>query len=254
MTDLSGRHAVVTGGGTGIGAAIARVLSKAGAAVTVMARDRARLEDTAAGLETAQAVAIDVTEEGSVERAFARAEEGFGPVHILVNNAGVAPTAPFAKMSLADWNGVLAVNLTGVFLCSRAVARAMLTAKTGRIINIASTAGLKGYPYVSAYVASKHGVIGLTRALAAEFATKGVTVNSICPGYTDTDIVRRAVQTIVEKTGRSEADALSELVKSNPQRRLIDPEEVASLALWLCGEEARSVTGQALAVAGGEVM
>lgn len=253
MTDLKGQHAVITGGGTGIGRAIARLFAEKGASITLMARDEARLQAVADALPKAQAISLDITDEDGVARAFDRAAERFGPAHILVNNAGIAPTAPFHKTSYADWNRVMAVNAGGLFLCSRAALQHMKELNHGRIINIASTAGLKGYPYVSAYVASKHAVIGLTRALALELARKPVTVNSICPGFTNTDIVQRSIETIMEKTGRSERDALAELVKNNPQQRLIEPDEIAALALWLCSPDASSITGQSLAVAGGEV-
>ncbi len=245
---------MVTGGGTGIGAAIAGRLSAAGARVTLMGRTLDRLESKAAELGDAQAIAADVTDESSVEQAFERARAEFGPISILVNNAGAAPSAPFKKTSLALWNSAIEVNLTGVFLCSRAVIEGMLEAGAGRIINIASVAGLKGYGYVSAYCAAKHGVIGLTRSMALEFATKGITVNAICPGFADTQIVADAIENITAKTGRSPEQALGELTKHNPQGRLIDAGEVAAMALWLCSEDTRSVTGQALALAGGEVM
>lgn len=254
MIDLSGQHAVITGAGTGIGAAIARRFAAAGAAVTLMARRPEPLEATAAELAKAQHICLDVTDEAAVAGGVAKAAQAFGPVSVLVNNAGIAPSRPFSRTSLEDFRSAIDVNLVGVFLCTRAVLPAMLEADWGRIITIASTAGLKGYPYVSAYVASKHGAIGLTRALALEVARTGITVNAVCPGFTDTDIVQRSVATIVEKTGRSPEEALAELVKSNPQGRLIDPDEVAGTALWLCSHDARSVTGQALGIAGGEVI
>ena len=252
--DLSGHHAVVTGGGSGIGAAIAGRLAGHGAAVTLVGRTIGRLEARAAELPKAKAIACDVTVESAVGEAFAQARDRFGPVSILVNNAGAAPSAPFAGTTLELWQSVLAVNLTGVFLCSRAAIGDMLDSDGGRIVNIASTAGLTGYAYVSAYCAAKHGVVGLTRSMAIEYARKGITVNAICPGYTETDIVANAVDNIVAKTGRSVEEARAELTRHNPQGRIVDPDEVAALALWLCSDDARSVTGQALAVAGGEVM
>ena len=194
----------------------------------------------------------DVTSREQVNAAVAAAEAESGPISILINNAGTANAAPFAKMGDVDWDSTLAVNLTGVFNCTKAVVGAMLHAGFGRIVNIASTAALTGYAYVAAYCAAKHGVLGLTRALAREYAAKGITVNAVCPGYTDTDIVRRAVENIVASTGRTEEDALAELLKVNPQRRLIQPDEVADAVIWLCGQH--SITGQAIAVDGGEVL
>lgn len=254
MTNLKGQHAIITGGGTGIGRAIAQLFAERGAAVTLMARNEERLKAVSDTLPKAQAIALDITDEDGVATAFDRAAKRFGPAHILVNNAGIAPTASFAKTTYDNWNLVMSVNAGGIFLCTRAALEQMKQTDHGRIINIASTAGLKGYSYVSAYVASKHAVIGLTRALALELAGKPITINSICPGFTNTDIVQRSIETIINKTGRNEQDALAELVKNNPQRRLIEPDEIAALALWLCSPDARSVTGQSLSVAGGEVM
>lgn len=254
MTNLKGQHAIITGGGTGIGRAIAQLFAERGAAVTLMARNEERLKAVCDTLPKAHAIALDITDEDGVATAFKRAAERFGPAHILVNNAGIAPTASFAKTTYDNWNLVMSVNAGGIFLCTRAALEQMKQTDHGRIINIASTAGLKGYSYVSAYVASKHAVIGLTRALALELAGKPITINSICPGFTNTDIVQRSIETIINKTGRSEQDALAELVKNNPQKRLIEPDEIAALALWLCSPDARSVTGQSLSVAGGEVM
>ena len=250
---LAGRHAVVTGGGRGIGAAIARHLAGLGAAVTVMGRDVSRLEETAAALPGARALACDVTDEAAVGRAFAQAVEQTGAAHILVNNAGAAVSAPLARTTLEQFHAMIEVNLTGAFLCCRAVLPAMLAAGTGRIVNIASTAGLTGGAYISAYCAAKHGLVGLTRALALETADKGITVNAVCPGYTETAMAHRAIAAIVEKTGRSEAEARAELVKTNPQGRLVQPEEVAATVAFLCLPGAESITGQAVVLAGGEV-
>jgi NAD(P)-dependent dehydrogenase (short-subunit alcohol dehydrogenase family) len=253
-TSLAGRHALVTGGGRGIGAAIATVLGTAGAKVTLLGRNQARLQDTAATLPMARAIRCDVTDEAAVGAAFAEARQTFGPVTILVNNAGAAESAPLARTSLDLFRRMLEVNLVGTFLCSRAALPDMLETGCGRIVNVASVAGLKGAAYVSAYCAAKHGVIGLTRALALETARKGITVNAVCPSYTDTDMARSAIATIVEKTGRSAEQAEAELVGKNPQARLIRPEEVAATVLWLCAPETEAITGQAIALAGGEVM
>lgn len=251
---LDGRHAVVTGGGRGIGLAIATALAAEGARVTLLGRDEARLNKTAGTLPIAQAVRCDVTSEASVAAALDQATRDFGPAAILVNNAGAAESAPLARTSLELFRRMLDVNLVGTFLCSRAALPDMLDAGFGRIVNVASVAGLKGAAYVSAYCAAKHGVIGLTRALAMETATKGITVNAVCPSYTDTDMTRRAIANIIEKTGRSAAEAEAELVRKNPQGRLIRPEEVAATVLWLCAPGTEAITGQAIAVAGGEVM
>jgi 3-hydroxybutyrate dehydrogenase len=251
---LDGRHAVVTGGGRGIGAAIASALAAAGAKVTVMGRNEPQLRERAATLPIAQAVRCDVTDEAGVAAAFAEATRTFGPPTILVNNAGAAASAPFARTSLELFRGMLEVNLIGTFLCSRAALPGMFEAGFGRIVNVSSIAGLKGAAYVSAYCAAKHGVVGLTRALALETATKGITVNAVCPSYTDTDMARQAIANIAEKTGRSAAEAEAALVQKNPQGRLIRPEEVAATVLWLCAPGTEALTGQAIALAGGEVM
>lgn len=257
MAELAGRHAVVTGGGRGIGEAIARILAGRGARVTIMGRDQGRLAGTAASLGgdgVVRAVGIDVADPRSVGAAFDAARAGFGPVHLLVNNAGQAHSAPFAKTSIELWRQMLDVNLTGCFLCSQAALPDMLAAGFGRIVNVASTAGLVGYQYVSAYVASKHGVIGLTRSLALELARKPVTVNAVCPGYTETDIVAGTIANIAAKTGRSAEQARAELTKSNPQGRLVQPQEVANAVAWLCLPGSEAITGQAISVSGGEVM
>ncbi len=250
---LEGKHAVVTGGGRGIGAAIATTLAGDGAALTLMGRDEARLADQAGKLERARAVALDLTDAESIERAFAEAVDGFGPVSVLVNNAGVVETAPFTRSTVEQWNRMIDVNVLGTMLCTKAVLPAMVEAGWGRVVNIASVAGLKGYAYVAGYCATKHAVVGMTRALAAETARQGVTVNAVCPGYTDTDMVREGIRNIMDKTGRSEKEACAELVKHNPQGRLIEPNEVAATVAWLCLPGSESVTGQAIAIAGGEV-
>jgi NAD(P)-dependent dehydrogenase (short-subunit alcohol dehydrogenase family) len=251
---LHGKHAVVTGGGTGIGAAIASALSEAGARVTLMGRTLATLEAQAANMQNAQSVTVDVSDQASVEEAFANARKTFGPVDILVNNAGVADPAPFAKLDMALWQRSIGVNLTGPYLCMQAALGDMQKVKAGRIINIASTAGLIGYAYVSAYCAAKHGVIGLTKAVALEVARKNITVNAVCPGYTETDIVFNAIENIVAKTGRTAEEAKAELTARNPQGKLVQPDEVANAVLWLCAPGSDAITGQSIAVAGGEVM
>jgi NAD(P)-dependent dehydrogenase (short-subunit alcohol dehydrogenase family) len=256
-TSLANKHALITGAGTGIGAAIAVAFSAAGARVTLAGRRRApllALQKTLGESRAFVAADFDVIEETKVRAGVAAARAAFGPVDILVNNAGEAPSAPFLKTDLATWNRVLAVNLTGAFLVTREVVPDMLAKRAGRVINVASTAGLVGYPYVSAYVAAKHGMIGLTRSLAREFARAAVTVNALCPGYTDTPLFDRAIDAIVAKTQRSRGDARASLTAANPQGRLVTPEEVAQTALWLASAAAEAITGQAIAVAGGEVM
>ena len=253
MTNLAGHHAVITGGGTGIGAAIARTLHGAGARVTLMGRRLEPLQHVAASLPGAAAICIDVTDEASVEAAMAEAR-AIAPVTILVNNAGGAETAPLAKTSMALWQQMIAVNLTGAFLCTRAVLKEVSQAENGRIITVASTSGLKGYAYTGAYAAAKHGVIGLTRTLALELANTGATANAICPGFADTELVQRSIAAVTEKTGKTADEVLAQFVRDNPQKRLIRPEEVAATALWLCDPLSGSVNGQAIAIAGGEVM
>lgn len=251
---LEGLHAAVTGGGSGIGAAIAQALAREGARLTLVGRRREALEATASGLPGAFVAQADVTDRAEVERALAAARAAHGPVAILVNNAGIAPSAPFAKVTAHAWRETMAVNLDALFHCCQAALPDLLAAPHGRIVTVASTAGVKGYGYTAPYVASKHGAIGLMRALATEFAHTGLTANAVCPGFTDTDIVGDAIANIQAKTGRSAEDARAQLTRFNPQGRLIDPAEVAEAALWLCLPASRSVTGQAIMVAGGEVM
>jgi NAD(P)-dependent dehydrogenase (short-subunit alcohol dehydrogenase family) len=256
MSDaLVGKTAVVTGAGRGIGASIAQALAREGAGVALIGRNAARLEAQAKTMAADTLVApADITDPQSVQDAFSKIRERFSRIDILVNNAGQAESAPFTRTDFALWQKMLAVNLSGAFLCTHAVFDAMRKQDYGRIISVASTAGLIGYGYVSAYCAAKHGVIGLTRSLALEAAKTHVTVNAICPGYTETDIVKDAVANIMAKTGKSEAEARAALVVHNPQGRMVQPDEVANTVIWLCHPNSASITGQAIVVAGGEVM
>ena len=256
---LTGQHALITGATRGIGAAIADTLARLGADLTILGRDRPLLDQRAGSLAGSHGVKIhvetaDVADSTAIAKAFESAIAANGPVSILVNNAGSGKSAPFHKMERALWDSMIAVNLTGTFVCTQAALPAMLEAGYGRIINISSTAGLKGYGYVSAYCAAKHAVVGLTRSLALETAKKGVTVNAVCPGYTETGLVRETIDNIVAKTGRSVEDATAELAASNPQGRLVQPWEVAETVAWLALPASASITGQAIPVAGGEVM
>ena len=256
---LRGRHAIVTGGGRGIGAAIATELARLGARLTLMGRSVETLQRHAAALsqefETdADGVHCDVADPISITEAFARARETFGDAYVLVNNAGQAEGASFTETSLELWDQMISVNLTGAYLCTRQVLPAMIAEGGGRIINVASTAGLRGYTKMAAYCAAKHGLIGMTRALAMETAKRGVTVNAVCPSYTDTDMAKRAVDNLVAARGISPEEALQMLTRTNPRGRLVTPAEVASAVGWLCSPDASAMTGQSIAVAGGEVM
>ncbi|MET0904550.1 MAG: SDR family oxidoreductase [Tardiphaga sp.] len=253
MSGLSrSSHALVTGGGRGIGRAIASSLLKAGATVTIMGRNLAALNEVVAAGDAHHALAADVSDQVAMHAAISEAAQR-QPIDILVANAGAAESAPFLKSDAALFQRMMDVNFMGVVHAVHAVLPDMVARKHGRIIAVASTAGLKGYGYVSAYVAAKHAVIGLVRSLALEVATKGVTVNAVCPGFTETDLLEGSIDNIMSKTGRTRAQAVAELAKHNPQGRLVKPEEVADAVLWLCGAGAGSITGQSIAVAGGEV-
>lgn len=250
---LQGRHAVVTGAGSGIGRATAELLALNGAQVTLVGRHVGRLEETADRIgEAAFAAPGDVTDFDALEAALDAGRDRFGPIDILVNNAGGASSAPFLKTDAGALREMLALNLEAPAQAMRLVLDGMLARRHGRIVNVASTAGLKGYAYVSAYVAAKHGLVGLTRAAALEVAAKGVTVNAVCPGFTDTDLVARSLEAIVAKTGRTGDEARAALAAGNPQGRLITPDEVAETIVWLCGDAASGVNGAAIPVAGGE--
>jgi NAD(P)-dependent dehydrogenase (short-subunit alcohol dehydrogenase family) len=249
---IAGGHALVSGGGSGVGRAIALALAGAGIDVTICGRREAALAEVAQGSSRIFGIAADVTDEAAMTALYSRAEAARGPFDIVVANAGMSGSTPAHRTTLADWQRTLDVNLTGSFLTVKPALAGMAARKSGRIVFVASTAGLKGYAYVAPYVAAKHGVIGLMRALAVENAKTGVTVNAVCPGFIETDMLDDAVHRIVEKTGRSTEEARTSLASTNPQGRFIQPEEVAGAVLWLCSEATRSITGQTISVSGGE--
>ncbi|MEE9313963.1 MAG: SDR family NAD(P)-dependent oxidoreductase [Rhizobiaceae bacterium] len=253
MSGLSGKHALVTGGGSGIGAAIALDLANAGALVTITGRRKKPLENIASSHDNINLQLMDVANEKNVLEALTAIQKTFGPIDILVANAGIAETAPIQKTTLDMWRKVQQINVEGVFLCIRELVGHMVEQKWGRIITIASVAGQKGVAYGSAYSASKHAVVGLTRSVAIEVMTKGVTVNAVCPGFVNTAIVEKSAANITAKTGMGEKQAVDILAKLNPFGRLIEPEEVSSAVLWLCDDNAGAVTGQTIQIAGGDV-
>lgn len=250
---LDGRHALVTGGGRGIGRAVAAALRRSGAVVTVVGRNQDSLADAVTGGAADAYQIADVTDEAALDAAVKRGINANGRIDILVANAGHAESSPFLKSETSQFRRMFELNVLGVVHATRAVLGQMTSGGFGRVVAIASTAGLRGYPYVSAYCAAKHAVVGLVRAIALETAGTGVTVNAVCPGYTDTDMVAESIARITEKTGRSSTDALAGMLKANPLGRLITPEEVAATVTFLCSAEASAITGTTIAVAGGEM-
>jgi NAD(P)-dependent dehydrogenase (short-subunit alcohol dehydrogenase family) len=256
---LKGQHALITGGSRGIGAAISNALAALGADVSLLARDIKTLKEQSDHLANEFGTNVfytstDITKEKEIESSFAKSVNSNGPIDILVNNAGIGKSMPFHKMDLEFWKTTLDLNLTGTFLCTKQVYDTMRERAYGRIINISSTVGLRGYPYIAAYTASKHAVIGLTRTLALEAVKKGITVNAICPGYTETDLVSEAIDSIAITSGRDKTNIKTEIENMSPMGRLVTPEEVAESAAWLCLPSSASITGQAIVIAGGSVM
>lgn len=258
MGALSEHHVLITGGGTGIGAAIADALAREGARLSIAGRRRGPLEAIASRYPGTAVIEADVTREGDCTAMVEAARSAHGPIDIVIANAGAAESAPVGRIDLAHWQRMLDVNLTGAFLTARSALSDLTREPDGkspsrRLVFVSSTAGLKGYPYVAAYCAAKHGVIGLARSMAVELASRGVTVNAVCPGFTETPLLASSIANIVAKTGRSEEAARASLAAGNPQGRFVKPAEVAAAVLWLCLPEAASVTGQAISISGGEV-
>ena len=256
---LTGQHALVTGATRGIGAAIAETLGRLGANLTLLGRDAIKLREKSDEISKDSGIKVyietaDITDAEMIKNVVTNAVANNGPISILVNNAGIGRSAPFKTMTRELWDEVIGVNLTGTFICTQAVIPAMLESNYGRVINISSTAGLTGYGYVTAYSAAKHAVVGLTRSLALEVSEAGITVNAVCPGYTETDLVSDTIANIVKKTGRSPEEARAELTGPNPMGRLIQPWEVAETVAWLALPSSSSITGQAVPVAGGEIL
>lgn len=250
---VAGKHVIVTGGGTGVGAAIAQAMAFSGARVTVMGRREAPLRQVSTQHKSIGWIACDVTDGEALRAAFRQSRGLNGPVDVVVANAGAAHSVAFKNASINDFQSMLGVNLIGVFNSFQAALADMEQSGDGRMIAVASTAGLKGYPYVAGYCAAKHGVIGLIKSLALELAQSGITVNAICPGFIETPLLERSIQTIVEKTQMTPDQAAASLRRDNPQRRFIQPDEVAGAAVWLCSDAARSVNGHTMSISGGEI-
>lgn len=250
-------HAIITGGGKGIGAAIAKCLARQGSKVSILGRTESTLKETADDIikngGIAQYFIVDVTNEESIKAGIDSAIKRFGEVTFLINNAGAAETAPVLKMDNALWDRMIAVNLTSVFLCTKHALPSLKKSQDARIVNISSTAGVTGYQYVAAYCAAKHGVIGFTKALAKELSDSNITVNAICPGYTDTDLFRDSVTRAASKTGKSKDEIKDAFLKTVPGSKLITPEEIASSVVWLCDKNQGKITGQAIVISAGEV-